>query len=119
MKKVRACTEPMKKRVYIIYTGGTIGMRPTPEGYAPAPGYLAAQIMAMPELANDLMPEVEIEEYNPLLDSANMSAMPYHTPAGTRRGAAKLMLSGLMREAPPWDPSPCRRGGVPRHRGSA
>jgi len=63
----------MKKRVYIIYTGGTIGMRPTPEGYAPAPGYLADQIMAMPELANDLMPEVEIQEYDPLLDSANMT----------------------------------------------
>ena len=63
----------MKKRVYIIYTGGTIGMRPTPEGYAPAPGYLADQIVAMPELTNDLMPEVEIKEYDPLLDSANMT----------------------------------------------
>jgi len=63
----------MRKRVYIIYTGGTIGMRPTPEGYAPAPGYLAAQIMSMPELKSDLMPEVEIQEYDPLLDSANMT----------------------------------------------
>ena len=24
----------------VIYTGGTIGMKPTPRGYAPAPGYL-------------------------------------------------------------------------------
>ena len=63
----------MKKRVYIIYTGGTIGMQPTPEGYAPAPGYLAEQIMSMPELQSDLMPEVEIQEYDPLLDSANMT----------------------------------------------
>lgn len=63
----------MKKRVYIIYTGGTIGMRPTSEGYAPAPGYLADQIMAMPELASDLMPDVAIQEYDPLLDSANMT----------------------------------------------
>lgn len=63
----------MKKRVHIIYTGGTIGMRPTPEGYAPAPGYLADQIMAMPELGSDLMPEVDIQEYDPLLDSANMT----------------------------------------------
>ena len=43
----------MKKRVYIIYTGGTIGMQPTPEGYAPAPGYLAEQLLSMPELKND------------------------------------------------------------------
>ncbi len=63
----------MKKRVYIIYTGGTIGMRPTSEGYAPAPGYLADQIMAMPELTSDLMPDVKIHEYDPLLDSANMT----------------------------------------------
>ncbi len=63
----------MKKRVYIIYTGGTIGMQPTPEGYAPAPGYLAEQLLSMPELKNDLMPEVDINEYDPLLDSANMT----------------------------------------------
>src|ERR1044071_8794330 len=69
----RSRDQLMKKRVYIIYTGGTIGMRPTSEGYAPAPGYLADQIMAMPELSSDLMPEVEIQEYDPLLDSANMT----------------------------------------------
>jgi len=63
----------MKKRVYVIYTGGTIGMRPTPDGYAPAPGYLASQIMSMPELASASMPEVDIQEYDPLLDSANMT----------------------------------------------
>ena len=68
----------MKKRVYIIYTGGTIGMQPTPEGYAPAPGYLAEQIMSMPELQSDLMPEVEIQEYDPLLDSANMTPEDWH-----------------------------------------
>lgn len=68
----------MKKRVYVIYTGGTIGMTSTPEGYAPAPGYLAAQITAMPELASDLMPEVDIHEYDPLLDSANMTPDDWH-----------------------------------------
>jgi len=72
----------MKKRVYVIYTGGTIGMRPTSEGYAPAPGYLADQIMAMPELASDLMPEVEIQEYAPLLDSANMTPDDWGKIAG-------------------------------------
>lgn len=30
----------MRKKVYIAYTGGTIGMIPSDEGYAPAPGYL-------------------------------------------------------------------------------
>jgi L-asparaginase len=68
----------MKKRVYIIYTGGTIGMTPTADGYVPAPGYLAEQIRAMPELASDLMPEVDIHEYSPLLDSANMTPADWY-----------------------------------------
>ena len=63
----------MKKRVYIVYTGGTIGMQPTADGYAPAPGYLAAQLRAMPELRDAAMPDYAIHEYDPLLDSANMA----------------------------------------------
>lgn len=63
----------MKKRVYIVYTGGTIGMQPTAEGYAPAPGYLAAQLAAMPELRDAAMPDYTIHEYDPLLDSSNMT----------------------------------------------
>jgi len=63
----------VKKRVYIVYTGGTIGMQPTAEGYAPAPGYLAAQLAAMPELRDPAMPDYDIHEYDPLLDSSNMT----------------------------------------------
>lgn len=77
----------MKKRVHIIYTGGTIGMQPTPEGYAPAPGYLAEQILSMPELKSDSMPKVDIQEYDPLLDSGNMTPEDWHKIArdiGTR-----------------------------------
>jgi L-asparaginase len=68
----------MRKRVYIVYTGGTIGMIPTSDGYVPAPGYLAEQIAAMSELQSDLMPEVEIHEYDTLLDSANMTPANWH-----------------------------------------
>jgi L-asparaginase len=63
----------MKKRVYVIYTGGTIGMQQTPDGYAPAPGSLQEQMKGMPELRDAAMPEVEINEYDPLLDSSNMT----------------------------------------------
>ena len=63
----------MKKRVYIAYTGGTIGMRKTVDGYAPAPGYLAEQMAAMPELGHERLPAYTIHEYAPLLDSANMT----------------------------------------------
>jgi len=61
-----------KKRLYIAYTGGTIGMRRTAEGYAPAPGFLAEQMAAMPELVDPRMPCYDIHEYEPLLDSSNM-----------------------------------------------
>lgn len=63
----------MRKRVYVIYTGGTIGMMRTPEGYAPAPGSLQEQMKGMPELRDPSMPDVMIHEYEPLLDSSNMT----------------------------------------------
>lgn len=71
----------MKKRIYIAYTGGTIGMRPTASGYAPAPGFLEAQLAAMPELRSELMPEYDIHEYTPLLDSSNITPTEWMTIA--------------------------------------
>jgi len=62
----------MKKRVYIAYTGGTIGMGKTSDGYVPAEGLLQKLMAAIPELKHDTMPEYEVHEYRPLLDSANM-----------------------------------------------
>jgi L-asparaginase len=63
-----------RKRVYIAYTGGTIGMTKNARGeYAPAPGFLETQLRALPEFADALLPEFTIHEYAPLLDSANMT----------------------------------------------
>jgi L-asparaginase len=62
-----------KPRVCILYTGGTIGMRETPDGYAPAPGYLSAQMQALPEFQHPALPDYDIQEFEPLLDSANMT----------------------------------------------
>jgi L-asparaginase len=61
-----------RRRVYIAYTGGTIGMKKTGEGYAPAPGHLLEQMRRIPELEDALLPEYVLNEYEPLLDSANM-----------------------------------------------
>lgn len=63
----------MRRRVYIAYTGGTIGMRKTRDGYAPAPGYLQEQMLRIPELEDPLLPEYVVSEYAPLLDSSNMT----------------------------------------------
>ena len=62
----------MKKQIYVIYTGGTIGMKMTADGYAPSPGYLAKKINTSPEFQRESMPAYTIKEYISLLDSANM-----------------------------------------------
>ena len=62
-----------KKSVYIAYTGGTIGMRRGAQGYEPAPGFLEEQMAKLPSLASEDMPNFSIHEYDPLLDSSNMS----------------------------------------------
>ena len=63
----------MKKRVYIVYTGGTIGMQRTRGAYRPRVGSLQAQMSEMPELRHESMPAYTIHEYDPLLDSSNMT----------------------------------------------
>lgn len=62
-----------QKRVYVAYTGGTIGMKRTARGYAPVPGYLAEVMGEMPELRHEEVPAFDIHEYDPILDSANMA----------------------------------------------
>lgn len=63
----------MRKRVYIAYTGGTIGMQRRRNGYDPVPGSLQQQMSEMPELRHASMPSYTIHEYDPLLDSSNMT----------------------------------------------
>ena len=47
-----------KRRVCVLLTGGTMAMRARKDGtLAPSPGYLAAQMRAMPELREARMPE--------------------------------------------------------------
>lgn len=63
----------MTKRVYIANTGGTIGMKRTANGYANAPGYLAERMAQISALNSPSMPGYDLYEYDPLLDSANMT----------------------------------------------
>ncbi len=61
------------KRILIIYTGGTIGMVRTPNGYAPRDGYFRAALEAIPGLRGREVPHWELYEMSPLLDSSNMT----------------------------------------------
>jgi L-asparaginase len=62
----------VKKRIFICNTGGTIGMKRSLDGYQPRRGYLAELLQSVPELNHPEMPDYELHEFEPLLDSANM-----------------------------------------------
>jgi L-asparaginase len=62
----------IKKHIYVAYTGGTIGMKPSANGYVPAKGYLTETVKKMPEFRRDEMPHFTIHEYPSLLDSSDM-----------------------------------------------
>jgi L-asparaginase len=63
----------MKKRIYVAYTGGTIGMKESSEGFVPVDGHLTDSINALPEFHRAEMPTFTINEYLPLIDSSNMT----------------------------------------------
>lgn len=63
----------MKKKICILYTGGTIGMVPTENGYAPKKGYFYDAIASIPDLRSHDMPEWDMIEFDPLLDSSNIA----------------------------------------------
>lgn len=63
----------VKKHIYIAYTGGTIGMEPSAQGYIPKAGFLANTLAAMTELTHEEMPDYTLHEYQPLIDSSDMS----------------------------------------------
>lgn len=62
-----------RKRIYIAYTGGTIGMMKSDHGYVPAPGFLGESIKGMPEFYREEMPAFDLFEYAPLMDSSDMN----------------------------------------------
>lgn len=66
-----------KKNIYIAYTGGTIGMKKSKHGYIPMSGYLQKQLLKMPEFYSEEMPNFIIKEYQPLIDSSNMTPIEW------------------------------------------
>ena len=70
------------KKVCIINTGGTLSMRQTENGYQPIAGYLAEQMDKMSELRQPPMPEFEVIEHDPPVDSSNMTTTIWQVIAG-------------------------------------
>lgn len=64
--------------ITILYTGGTIGMQPSADGLAPAGGF-AERIRAAQQEQGVALPDWQLHELTPLLDSANMTPTQWLT----------------------------------------
>lgn len=64
---------PMTKKVYIAYTGGTIGMQQVNGRYLPIPNFLQQLMADNPAFHHPELPHFTIHQYDPLLDSPNMT----------------------------------------------
>lgn len=71
----------MKKRVLIINTGGTIGMKRTNKGYAPIPGFLSEAISSIGDMNSPAAPAWELHEMSPLLDSSDITVKEWNSIA--------------------------------------
>lgn len=70
-----------KKSIYVAYTGGTIGMQRSDNGYIPVSGHLQKQLANMPEFHRPEMPDFTIHEYQPLIDSSDMTPQDWQSIA--------------------------------------
>lgn len=64
-------------KILCLYTGGTIGCLPTPQGLAPAAGALTERLLAL-TASHSAQPEVILQEYPKLLDSASMGPVDWN-----------------------------------------
>lgn len=61
-----------KKKLLIIYAGGTVGMKKSPDGWIPVSGFLE-EIMGQDRIfKNEMMPDFDVHQLDPLLDSSDM-----------------------------------------------
>ncbi|MFC6671520.1 type I asparaginase [Marinobacterium aestuariivivens] len=66
----------MSRRILILYTGGTIGMLSTGDGYVPMPGFHDRLLQQLDSRATGQLPAYDLIEYGHLIDSANL--VPAH-----------------------------------------
>ncbi|MBQ6563795.1 MAG: asparaginase [Clostridia bacterium] len=67
-----------RKKILVIYTGGTIGMMKTSNGYAPEKEKFHQLMEAIPELKSEEMPEWQVVDMDPLLDSSNITVREWN-----------------------------------------
>ena len=76
-----------QKKVLIIYTGGTIGMKRTAHGYKPVAGFLGEALTSISDMHRADFPAWELYEMSPLLDSSDMTVREWNSIAAVIEGA--------------------------------
>ena len=66
------------KHICILYTGGTIGMVPSEKGYVPSSGAFLELLRAIPDLYWPDMPQWDVVEFDPLLDSSDITVREWN-----------------------------------------
>ena len=67
-----------KKKICILYTGGTIGMIRSPRGYVPDSASFRAVLDRLRSVYGEEMPDWELVEFDPLLDSSNVTVREWN-----------------------------------------
>ena len=75
------CEDKMKKSILIVYTGGTIGMSKSVNGYTPQLTSFIQELNSIQELRDVCMPHWDIQAMDPLLDSSNVSVEEWNAIA--------------------------------------
>jgi L-asparaginase len=86
----------MKKKICILYTGGTIGMVPTEKGFAPKKGYFHDAIAAIPDIHEPDMPDWDMIEFDPLLDSSNIALDQWNMIGRAIRYFLIVIMAGIV-----------------------
>ncbi len=66
------------KKICIIYTGGTIGMIHSPDGYVPNPDSFRSNLEAIPDLNHPDAPIYDLVQFSPLLDSSDITVREWN-----------------------------------------
>jgi len=61
-------SEHKKKRIYIAYSGGTIGIQASDKGFVPVAEFLTKKLANLREFVRPHMTELTLSEYEGLID---------------------------------------------------
>ncbi len=67
-----------KKKIAIIYTGGTIGMVPSDHGYVPSPNSFYQILNDFQDMHHPKVPDWELIEFDSLLDSSDITVKEWN-----------------------------------------